>query len=1395
MSNPKTAKNYHGFRSVPEMYRQICLLIVIVAMFCPLAAIPAYSPGQILFKTNQDTQIKGTKTGFAGFDSFLQAHGIKSIQALSGMPGNQYFSAQLSTMPDIQQMKSLSFTGISYVEPNYLRKMHATPNDPLFGRQLHHLVNLSSAWDYTTGSHQIVVGVIDSGLLINHPDIAANVYINHGEIPDNGIDDDGNGYIDDWCGWDFVDAPEMADVALGDYLEQDNDVTDENFHGTHVSGIIGAQGNNGIGVSGVNWNVRIMALRAGFRTPEGGYLQDDDAAAAIIYAADNGCHVVNMSWGDPNYSAIIADACEYAYNKGVTLVASSGNDSGPMMSYPARLSTVISVASVNSAKVLSGFASYGYDLDLVAPGEAIISTYRESGNEMYMEMSGTSMSAPYVTGAIALLLSLAPGLSPAEVRARLLSATDDLDAPGFDIRTGHGLLNVRKLLDNLHPPFVKVTHPLDQMSVSQTTQIHGSVHGEDFARYSIMYRSITDPNMNNWRDAREHTMQPVYFTQEVLNGRLGEFHIPPSLAEGTYMIRIQYEKTQNNLMKYNHFFTVRVNRSAPVLKPGSLEGFSRYERENLRYYVRAMFDETVYSRLLITDSLGDQHTLYGTVADSLQIWAIPPTLPQGPLAIRVQATNLAEISTQSELFEDFMDIRYESIPAFGYTKTEVGKARVPLNRWYDFDGNGIPEYVAMDMPVAGYGAINIYEPSPAGHILKHSLGQNGWPLDLGNTNSGGTELLLLQAETAKLWESYPQNGQHYPNPDSLIFSDNGIIGGAMGDFDANGSKDLLLVKNLAAQRVVQLYGRTTNGVMAPRNTLTNNTETFQRNNFVPTVIVDNLDGDNRPDILTADTDGDIMIFEVMNNAEAPRTWHHRFPVRNTYQLATGDFDGDGRRDFVVGGYNTNITNTDLNYWMFEGFTSNGNNSYVSMGSIMFNKVESQNAITVADVDGDGKDELILAISPNLYILKYLEGKFQPVFMGDSSTNYRLASYLGSDGKRIVIANAFNEADSLVTVEWKYDEPYSGPPAPINVIAQAQGPSSVRINWIGINADRYNIYRRNEEGETTLLTSVADQFFTDHTVEAGREYSYAVSAVFTASDPPESHLSAWHVTTPMLAPDVIDVYMVGTRELRVLFNQAMPSSILNPNLFEMSHELGRPISVNSAYQQHGIQLRFRAEFPASDSLFTLMMQGVCGQSGIPLAQTEVSFPYLEDIEPPKVESVRVLPKNQSIVIVFSEEVETASAQYVPNYILRNPMNDPDNTITSIQAQTDKVVINFHLPLKYSNEAYYIEINKISDLAGNSISPIHNLARFALRDINGLGNVVVFPNPLRRKDNSEIVFMNFPPGKKGEIAIYDASGALVHKANIGPFIPENNRITWRWNAINNKGQKYPAEPTSM
>ncbi len=1360
-----------------------CLIIILL-----LYGVLAWSlsaPGQLIFKTTQPIMVKDGKTGLNAFDTFLSQKGVKSITAIKGMHQNQYYLANVTNLPESQQLAALNFPGIAYIQQNYLRKMHLNPNDAYYNQLVHYVSQIPNAWNYSTGSSLIKVGIVDSGVLIHHPDLQANIYINLNEIPNNGIDDDGNGYVDDWCGWDFADAPEMADTALGDYIGQDNDVEDENFHGTHVAGIVGAVGNNNIGVVGVCWNVGIVPIRAGFRTTSGaGYLQDDDAAAALIYATDMGCNVINMSWGDPNYSPIIADACEYAYSKGVTLIASAGNDAGPGLSYPAKLTSVISVGSVNKGKQLSGFSSYGTDLDLVAVGERVLSTYKLTGNEMYFMQDGTSMSAPFVTGAVALLLSLQPDLSPAEVRSRLLNSCEDINDLGFDIKTGHGLLNVKNLLDNINPPFVEITSPLDQLGISETTSIIGSVYGDDFARYTVCYKSLSDPNGGGWKDVTTHYPDPTPHTVQVHNGVLAEFYIPYYFPEGTYLIRLQYEKCFNNVNRYNYFRTIIVDRSAPELKPQSLSGFKRYEKQNLRYYVAAVFDEVVRSELHVTASDGSVYQVYSTLQDSVQTWRLPDEVPEGPISISISAGNAANIWVHTQVFSNFMNIVYENVPIYGFQAEVIGAPRRPLHRKYDFNGNGSAEYIAMEMPASGYGTVKAFEPYPDVHVQTHSFDDAFWPLDFGNTNQSGMELLLLKGETAYLWET--GTADTYPNPSLNIQLDVGISGGVMADYNNDGIPDFLTVKNLPAEKVIQAYRRYANGTIDSLNTISNPTTTFERNNFVPTIIVDNLDGDNIPDILSADTDGDVMVFEIINANLHHMRWSTRLPVGNAYTLTTGDFDGDGSRDFFVGGWTTNILNPDLNFWYFEGFKKQANDQYTSMGSIMFNDVQSQNSITSADLDSDGKDELILAIAPNLYVLKFQNGKFIPTFRGDSYRNYQVSTWFGTDGIPRIMANVRAEADSAVAVQWSPQVPFTGPATPANLTAKPLNENSVKLKWVSSGAPQYAVYRKNSANEVTLLATGLFTSYTDTDLISGQVYNYAIAAIDPSYTPSTSNLSMWIEATPLPKPKVIDSQMVGSRELRLFFDQAMPSGFTNPACYMLNNGMGNPLSGNSIANQFGVQLRFRDTFPAIDSLFVIELRGLSGISGVDIEDSLYSFAYTPDVIAPEIIEVMVLPSKQAISIKYSEELSPGATSYLPNYLLTCPQNDADNAVVSASLDVDTITIGFAHPLKHSNYAYFLETNNLSDLAGNLVSPQHNLARFNIQTISNLKNLTVFPNPVTPKHNPAATFVNFPVDKPGKIAIYNSAGNLVFTQNIGPFTLQSNNITWTWDLKNNDGR---------
>ncbi len=1360
------------------------LLLLLVLTNCSCLFALEYSPNQILFKTTQSMEIQRGRTGLSAFDSFLDDVQAQNVKPIKGMPGSRWFSAKISVQPDWNMVKSnsLKFNGIDIIQPNYLNTFHVTPNDPWYSMQQLDLAEFPQAWNYSTGSSTILVAVVDSGILKEHPDLHDNIYINPNEIPDNGIDDDNNGYIDDYSGWDFADAPEMNDVALGDYVGQDNDVTDENFHGTHVAGILGAVSNNGVGISGSCWNLKILALRAGFRTTSGtGFLQDDDAAAAVIYGADMGAAVMNLSWGDPNYSPIIADACNYAFEKGVTLVASAGNDPGPFLSYPAKLATVISVGAVDQYKNLAGFSSYGAELDLVAPGQQIYSTYKSEGVDMYKEQSGTSMSAPFVTGSIALLKSIQPNLTPGEVRARLLTSTDDLGTDGFDQYYGHGLLNARKLLENLSSPIIDINYPPEHIGVATEFDIIGTVNCTDFFRYSVMRSLDTGNEGLVWKDVLDDSLTPHYYYKPVIDSIVAHFLILDYMQEGDYVIRIQYEKRNGDI--YNLFKTLSIDQTPPVMDTLSFQIFKRYDGQNIRYYAGALFSEPVRAELVVYSDNQLPVSCYPSKMDSIQVWLIPNTVPPGYIDIEIIATNNSNLIYQSSLKQDVAYINYEIISDYGFDNRIIGNAMVPLNKLLDFDLNGVPEIMAMDLPSSGYGVDKFYEPTDSLYSVKYAYSNRFWPLDLGNTNVSGQELLALNLDTVNMYETRVS----HTYPDSLIWSETGISGGIIADYSGDGANDLLLVKNLPTERVIQLYKRSiSTDVFSKKIVLQNTTPTSLRNMYVPTIICQRLDNDNLPDILTADTDGDVMIYEATGSAVATMTWSKRLPIANTYYLTSGDYDGNGTIDFFAGGYTKDVQDPNQTYWFFEGYTSTGNNLFTSMGYIQFNQVMSQNAIQSFDVDDDGKQEIIISISPNLYVVKYINGEFKPVFYGSSMRTYQIAAWK-QNNQPCFITNQNDITDTLRAVVWSKQQSFTGPVTPANLTVTPLDDHRVSLSWQGNGAESYRVYRKNSDNQQQIMGEITGTTYLDTTVIAGSKYRYSVSAIFPNMSPPESNLSRWIEVVPMPQPLITEITMIGANELRLVFDQSLASSALNPGCYRVDHNIGIPMSVNSVLNQHGVQLRFRDEIPNIDGFYLIRLQNVLGITGVAPAQILYSFSYNPDFTAPSIQKAEVKPDEQSVNVFISETVYAQTALELSNYELKTPVNDALNAIKSVEVNDNVITVKLANKLKYSNKSYYLTLHNITDLAGNSIIPNQNSCKFAITDFDNLEKIVIYPNPVKSGDNEGVNFLNFPTDKIGKLSIYNSSGDLVYHKKIGPFNPNYNNSTCRWELNNQAGKQ--------
>ncbi|MEY4667924.1 MAG: hypothetical protein RL518_623 [Pseudomonadota bacterium] len=310
-----------------------------------------------------------------------------------------------------------------HCEANVLRFLMRAPNDPLLP-DLYGLTRMDApnAWEITTGSPNVLVAVVDTGIYYNHSDLIGNIAVNTQEILGNGIDDDANGYIDDYFGYDFYDG--------------DGDPADEHGHGTHCAGIVGARGDNGVGAVGINWSVGILPVRA--LGPYGGG-SDADVAAGIQYAVHRGASIVSLSLGGAYSSTVLDNAIQYARDAGVLVVAAAGNDATDndiVPSYPAStpLENIVAVAATDSADHLASFSNYGVQsVDVAAPGSRILSTYLAG---QFTTISGTSMATPYVAGVAALMKAANPALGYADLKYALMASSDQL--VGLQGKVGSG---------------------------------------------------------------------------------------------------------------------------------------------------------------------------------------------------------------------------------------------------------------------------------------------------------------------------------------------------------------------------------------------------------------------------------------------------------------------------------------------------------------------------------------------------------------------------------------------------------------------------------------------------------------------------------------------------------------------------------------------------------------------------------------------------------------------------------------------------------------------------------------------------------------------------------------------------------------------------------------------
>ena len=427
----------------------------------------------------------------AGWAQFQRAEGLRLRRDFPLLGGIQVLEVPVG-VEVTRLVERLRASGlVEAVDLDHIVHVAATPDDPallgglqwglynngtsggVLGADIHAL----EAWDTRNSASNIIVAVVDSGACYTHQDLAANMWVNPGEIPGNNLDDDHNGVKDDIHGINAVGTGPTSGDPWDDY-----------GHGTAVAGVIGGVGNNGVGVSGVAWQVRIMALKFFNAAGDGSY---SDAVECLNYARANGARIINTSFVDTVYNSVLYNAMLACRNAGIIIVAAAGNDTiniDVTRYYPAsfNLDNIVSVAASTRTDTLASFSNYGAtNVDLVAPGKDIYLVATNSDSS-YRWDSGTSFAAPQVAGALALALAQFPTNTYRQIIDRLLVAADRLPALTGKCVTG-GRLNLAKLVAPWPPT-------LERLAGGATNTIRLRLRGEPWIGYALE----SSTSLTNW---------------------------------------------------------------------------------------------------------------------------------------------------------------------------------------------------------------------------------------------------------------------------------------------------------------------------------------------------------------------------------------------------------------------------------------------------------------------------------------------------------------------------------------------------------------------------------------------------------------------------------------------------------------------------------------------------------------------------------------------------------------------------------------------------------------------------------------------------------------------------------------------------------------------------------
>jgi subtilisin family serine protease len=1234
----------------------------------------------------------------------------------------------------------------------------------------------AEGWSLAGGSG-IVMAVIDTGIDWTHPDLQSNIWFNIDEddgngtpflqdpelgwILDpadaNGIDDDGNGLVDDVIGYDFTDAPEFP--AAGDYLDADRDPFDEHRHGTIVASVAGAVTDNGIGIAGVAPEVQIMPLRAGNSL---GFLQEDDVAAAIIYATLNGARVINMSFGDVVVAPILHDVIQWAYERDVVMVASTGNDGIEQLHFPAAWPEVIAVGAITADDYRWPLSNYGLSLDLVAPGNDIMAAI--PGRE-YGAFSGTSLAAPFVSGAVAMMLEVSPDLPPAFARNVLRVSADDIGSPGCDNLYGAGVLMIPAALSTPVEINVCITQPLTdsrwQPARVEELQVTGTAAGNFLASWTLMLGSGENPA--SWT-----TIATSEYQQ--LDDSLGSIDLL-NLPDGYHTLQLLAHLLDGTSLPA--FSSFVVDRTPPdVLLMTSIPALQASERGRL---FELEFTDPVQLEMFYAPSGSQQYQRLVSPRSTLNhCLTLLQSSRSGLTDLYFNAISSSGDSTTTPLLTCQIPEQYypRSLHS-SFTSLPYG---LLLNGTTDFNHNSLPEvWLTAYDPVTHFPDLLQlweYDPITADFIQQPATWGSAYIKDVGDIDNNG--FLELLSEIGGISYLFTQTDNQSP-PDLLAWrSESHWSANFITPGDQQAGYPNVLLRTTGSPRhyltaSFSAIGDSSATVITPMDTLYNpyysTTEPFTTG--VARGVEGDFDDDGSSDLLLSDNEGHLFMYEF-HSTQPELVWQYEEAGLSGpgNLISGGNFTQIDREDFIAI-WRTETPQSEHEVtgsrWVVQLFECTGDNEWQVQDTLaimgMYHGSTRENGIAVGDVDEDGLDEIILTLFPEMYLLETEDDRLQPIaWRGNCNLPGTVVADFDGDG----ISEWLTGQESCLERVGLDDLDPLRAPAPVALSGYADSPGSLLLSWqYSEDADGFLLHRWYDGLED--ISSLPGDFRQVQVTPllTDSSYTFALRSVDASYQSDTSRFSEQIALTPNSAPWIESIIQQAPHLLRIVFSEPMSDEYTDLTRYYFTDDdVSRyPSSVIS--WAGNSEAFVTVDLDGFTESVTLVPRDLRDRTNTPLdsSASQLVFQWYQSNEERFFIRQGGIVDHTHFRLLFNRPVGPSIEQ--PGVFTFEP---DDYTATSVRA-CDSLRFEFEVEVEssYPLGAYgrQVEVQILGILSLDSLFLNQEQSSLILQAAtSSIHDAFIFPNPWRQSggDGTEgVMIAGLPPSC--EIFIYDLTGRLL------------------------------------